>query len=150
MHQIKTQLADFSAAHRVVNGYQGKCRNLHGHNYRTFVTFSASGLDELGFVIDFGDVKALCNDWVQDNWDHSIIIASNDQPLLEFASLQKQDHYIIPGNRNTTVEVLAQHLFEIMSPRIEQELIPKNESLRLVEIEMWETQNSCARYVNTA
>ncbi|MCB1827642.1 MAG: 6-carboxytetrahydropterin synthase [Coxiellaceae bacterium] len=146
MHQIKTELAEFSAAHRLIKGYQGKCRHLHGHNYRIFVTFSAAQLDEFDFVVDFGDVKELCNQWVQDNWDHSVIISSDDEELLQFARAHQQHHYVIPNGLNTTVEVLAKTLFTLMAPLVKERISEKNPTISLTEVEIWETKHSCARY----
>lgn len=146
MHQIKTQLAEFSAAHRLIKGYQGVCQHLHGHNYRVFLTFSATEYDEFDFVVDFSDVKSVCNQWVKDHWDHAMIISSDDAPLLQFAQENQQRHYVIPDGKNSTVEVLSHHLFELLSPEVEQKLAAKNKTLRLTEVEIWETQKSCGRF----
>ena len=56
---------DISCGHRVV-GHENKCKFLHGHNYRFhFKIASASGLDEVGRVMDFGVIKSkLCN-WLE-------------------------------------------------------------------------------------
>ena len=47
-----TRRIQFCAGHRVM-GHEGKCRNLHGHNYVVFVTAQADELDSVGRVIDF-------------------------------------------------------------------------------------------------
>ncbi len=47
-----TRRIEFDAAHRVMR-HEGKCKHLHGHRYALEATFSASGLDALGRVIDF-------------------------------------------------------------------------------------------------
>ena len=146
MHQIKTQLRDFSAAHRLIKDYQGKCRHLHGHDYRVFLTFSSPELDHHDFVTDFSDIKALCCQWVTDNWDHGTLISSNDVPLLEFVRSNNQKHFIFEDGSNTTVEVLSHHLYKILNPMIEENLTKKNAGIKLVEVEIWETQNACARY----
>ncbi|MBX9706042.1 MAG: 6-carboxytetrahydropterin synthase, partial [Gammaproteobacteria bacterium] len=38
MYVIKKQLDTFSAAHRLTKGYQGKCKDLHGHDYQVEIT----------------------------------------------------------------------------------------------------------------
>lgn len=146
MHQIKTQLSEFSAAHRLIKDYVGKCRSLHGHNYRAFLTFSTDTLDHNGFVTDFSEVKKVCNSWVDDHWDHAILICSEDTPLLEFAQQNDQKHYIFPNGDNTTVEVLSHHLFQTLNPMVETTLSRLNPGLMLTEVEIWETHSACARF----
>lgn len=46
----------FSAAHEI-RGHTGLCCKLHGHNYRVVVHLAGSELDQLGMLIDYGDVK---------------------------------------------------------------------------------------------
>ncbi len=46
---------EISSAHRIKN-YNGKCRNLHGHNYFVIVEIDSENLDENGFVIDFAKI----------------------------------------------------------------------------------------------
>lgn len=45
----------FDAAHRIL-GHAGKCGYLRAHSYRLEVTVTATGLDELGMVMDFDDL----------------------------------------------------------------------------------------------
>ena len=48
----------FAAAHNL-RGYEGNCENLHGHNWKVDVRITSDGLDELGMVVDFRDVKRM-------------------------------------------------------------------------------------------
>ena len=48
----------FAAGHALRN-YQGKCENVHGHNYRVQVTLEGEELDAIGLLVDFVDVKKL-------------------------------------------------------------------------------------------
>lgn len=63
------------AAHRVV-GHQGKCARLHGHSYAWQVTVRSSGLNEVGFVVDFAVIKDVLN-----AWDHRTLLWEDD-PLV--------------------------------------------------------------------
>ena len=47
----------FSAAHRLV-GYNGACANVHGHNWEVEIFVRGPGLNPLGMLIDFRDIKA--------------------------------------------------------------------------------------------
>lgn len=76
-----TKIFHFEAAH-ALNGYDGKCRNIHGHSYEMRVTVKGMPLDEPGnpkngMVIDFHDLKAIVNQEVVERLDHSFIIGSN-------------------------------------------------------------------------
>ena len=48
----------FSAGHTLSN-YDGKCANLHGHNYRCLVTLEGVPNFETDMLIDFGDSRAI-------------------------------------------------------------------------------------------
>ena len=77
---------DFSCGHRVV-GHENKCRLLHGHNYR--VTFECAGeLDSVGRVLDFGVIKTRLCQWLEENWDHRLLLWEEDplRPAIEEAA----------------------------------------------------------------
>ncbi|WP_282154990.1 6-carboxytetrahydropterin synthase QueD [Cytobacillus gottheilii] len=58
----------FDAAHHL-HCYEGKCKNLHGHTYK--VVFGISGfVDEVGLVIDFGDIKEIWKEEIEIYLDH--------------------------------------------------------------------------------
>lgn len=76
-----TKIFHFEAAH-ALNGYDGKCRNIHGHSYELRVTVKGMPLDEPGnpkngMVIDFHDLKQIVNQEVVDKFDHAFIIGNN-------------------------------------------------------------------------
>ncbi len=48
--------ADFSAAH-CLNGYEGNCSRVHGHNWTVTLFLKCGGLDEIGIGIDFRKIK---------------------------------------------------------------------------------------------
>ena len=55
MYDLTVKL-EFSAAHRLL-GYQGKCEELHGHNWKVEVTVRSRELDKIGMVVDFKILK---------------------------------------------------------------------------------------------
>ncbi|MHB0936964.1 MAG: 6-carboxytetrahydropterin synthase QueD [Armatimonadota bacterium] len=61
----------FSAAHEI-RGHTGLCCKLHGHNYRVVVHLAGSELNELGMLIDYGDVKHALGQVLQ-QLDHSYL-----------------------------------------------------------------------------
>ena len=48
---------DFAAAH-FLRDYNGKCENLHGHNYKVYVHVEGRTLDEGGMLLDFSFLKS--------------------------------------------------------------------------------------------
>ena len=142
MYQIKKQLKQFSAAHRLIKGYQGKCRNLHGHNYAVSVLFASDRLDQYDFVIDFDDISRLCDRWVHDNWDHSALISEDDKALLEFCITEKQKYYLVPNGKNTTVEALAEHLLQQLQILLSQE--KRCQHLKILQVEIAESATAKA------
>lgn len=76
-----TRYHDISCGHRVA-GHEGKCRSLHGHNYRVHFTCSAPQLDSLGRVVDFGVIKSRLCQWLELEWDHKFLLWDED-PLRQ-------------------------------------------------------------------
>lgn len=61
---------EFSAAHSLPTLPIGHpCRRQHGHNYRVEVAVQASGLDDHGMVVDFGEIDVI-SDEVRRLFDH--------------------------------------------------------------------------------
>ena len=75
---------DFCMGHRVV-GHEGKCKHLHGHNYRIHFHCVADELDEVGRVIDFSDIKRILCEWIEENWDHKFMAWVDDPIILAIA-----------------------------------------------------------------
>ena len=99
--------------HRVV-GHESKCRHLHGHNYRIHFTCTATQLDELGRVIDFGVIKELLCMWLEEHWDHKMMIYDEDPLLPSLRELVPEDLVVVPFN--PTAEAMAQYLVETVAP----------------------------------
>ncbi|GAB1406161.1 6-carboxytetrahydropterin synthase QueD [Thermomonas brevis] len=87
------------AAHRLPNVPAGhKCARLHGHSFRIELHLRGEPDPELGWVMDFAELKAAFQP-VYDRLDH---------------------HYLndIPGLENPTSERLAAWLWEQVKPRV--------------------------------
>lgn len=77
-----TRRLEIDAGHRLLK-HDGKCKNYHGHRYVVEVSCYAPTLDACGRVIDFSVIKAVFGQWLDDNWDHGMILQSGD-PLIDF------------------------------------------------------------------
>ncbi len=78
-----TKEFSFESAH-ALDGYDGLCREIHGHSYRLFVTIKGEpscdeGDSKLGMVMDFGDLKRIVNSEIVDRLDHSFVLRNSEQ-----------------------------------------------------------------------
>ncbi|MEI6681291.1 MAG: 6-carboxytetrahydropterin synthase [Bacteroidota bacterium] len=79
MNQIRvTKEFRFEAAH-ALKGYDGPCRNIHGHSYELSVTVIGTPETDrqstkLGMVMDFGDLKKLIKKQIVDPFDHALLL----------------------------------------------------------------------------
>ena len=129
---------DISMGHRVV-GHESTCRHLHGHNYRIHFVCSASELDPLGRVIDFSEIRDRLCMWLEEYWDHRMMIWSEDPLLPELQRLVPGDLCIVPFN--PTAEQIAIHLVSVVGP---EQL--KGSGITLLECRVEETRKCSAAY----
>jgi len=131
------------AGHRLHN-HDGKCKNLHGHRYIFHVFITGPELDEVGRMIDFASIKSLVGNWLDDNWDHGMIIWEKDPKAFLWnredgcGHLADQKHFFLPTN--PTAENLSHYLKDVA-----QQIITRIHSeLKVVRITCEETENCAA------
>ena len=107
---------DISCGHRVY-GHESKCAHLHGHNYRIHFTVQAdhNQLDLIGRVLDFSVIKSRLCMWLENWWDHKMLIWENDPIGLELCDIDPDG--IVLVSFNPTAENMAQHLVEVIGPQ---------------------------------
>ena len=71
----------FEMAHALY-GYDGLCKNIHGHSYRLWVTIRGEVRHEKahqkdGMVMDFDILKSFVNPDIIDKYDHSLVLNAN-------------------------------------------------------------------------
>ena len=137
-----TKIFHFEAAH-ALNGYDGKCRNIHGHSYELRVTVKGMPLNEPGnpkngMVIDFHDLKQIVNQEVVEKLDHSFIIGNN-MPK-DFVEITKKnfDKVVELPYQPTTENMLAD-----FAERIKKNL-PQH--VELYSVTLQETRDSIAEW----
>ena len=122
----------FCYGHRLLN-YSGKCRNLHGHNGKAVITLESAGLDPLGMVTDFSELKRLIGTWINETLDHKLILHKND-PLIP--ELNRLGELFVVMDTNPTAENIAKMIYD-------RTVVQK---LPVVEVTLWETETSFATY----
>ena len=138
-----TKHFDFESAHALY-GYDGKCKNIHGHSYHLYVTVIGMPVEDPespknGMVMDFGDLKRIVKKEIVDIFDHSVVFNANS-PHKELANTIKDNaHRIILVPYQPTSENM---LFDF-AERIKVYL-PSNVSLH--SLKLYETANSYAEW----
>jgi len=138
-----TKKFSFEAGHALY-GYDGKCKNLHGHSYHLFVTVIGTPISnksnvKFGMVIDFGDLKKIVKEEIVDVFDHTMIFNKNT-PHLELANdLKDQGHDIILVDYQPTTEMMIIDFAKKISDRL-----PKN--IKLHSLKLQETATSFAEW----
>ena len=142
-----TRYHDISCGHRV-HGHESKCRHLHGHNYRIHFTCQAQphifATDNIGRVIDFGEIKAKLCMWVENNWDHKFLAWEHDTVMQTLQHLSARSDEMTQADDkmfyeslvfvpfNPTAENMAKFLVEVVGP---QQLAGTGVTLVRVDIE---------------
>ncbi len=130
----------FCAGHRLLN-HEGKCANLHGHNYLVEFHVSGNEIDELGRVVDFSVLNRLFKGWIDENWDHGFILWDKDENAIDAMRQVKPNRiYLMPYN--PTAENMARYLLNEISPGLINSI--KGYDLRCTKVVVWETENSSA------
>ena len=137
MYILKTE-ASFDSAH-FLNGYQGKCGNIHGHRWRIIAAICDDHLaecgNEKGMVVDFKDLKAALKNEA-DELDHAMIIEKNSLRPELFDMLCESGFKIISLDFTPTAENMSKYFYDRLKKR----------GYRVKEITVYETPNNCAVY----
>lgn len=137
--QSCTRRIHFCYGHRVMN-HESKCATLHGHNGVIFIHASPiEGLDELGRVIDFSVLKEKIGSWVDEHWDHTMILYKEDVETIALVEKAPQFKKTFILNKNPTAENLANHLLWDVCPKL-----LKGSGVIVHKVTFWETENCFA------
>ena len=130
MYEVRVE-ADFSAAH-FLKDYNGKCENLHGHNYSVFAHAKGKRLNGGGMLLDFTKLKSALRTACKE---------------LDHTNLNDKDIFM----QNPSAERIAKYIFDRIIDILKAENIDltyKNgkEDAYLFQIDVFETATSRARY----
>ncbi len=138
-----TKQFTFETGHALY-GYDGKCKNVHGHSYKLSVTVIGSPIEDtshvkLGMVIDFGDLKAIVKEEIVDPFDHATVFNKNT-PHIELAQeLIGRGHKVILADYQPTSENMVLDFAEKIRLRL-----PEN--VHLHSLRLQETETSYAEW----
>jgi 6-pyruvoyltetrahydropterin/6-carboxytetrahydropterin synthase len=115
----------FAAGH-ALRGYQGKCENVHGHNYKVQVTVAGEKLNATGLLIDFVDLRAALRD-LAERLDHRFM---NDIPPFD------------------TINPSAENMAKYFADGLDAQVRPHG--VRVAAVRVWETETTSATYIPSA
>ena len=136
--QSASRKIHFCYGHRVMN-HESKCATLHGHNGVVWIHVTpVADLDALGRVIDFSVIKTVIGDWIDKNWDHTMIVFKDDLKTIELLKEAPSYKEIFVLDKNPTAENLAHFLLWEVCPQL-----LKGRGIIAHKIVFWETENCC-------
>ncbi|NRD18710.1 6-carboxytetrahydropterin synthase [Winogradskyella eckloniae] len=138
-----TKQFSFETGHALY-GYDGKCKNVHGHSYHLNVTVIGQPISDTnhvkyGMVIDFGDLKKIVKEEIVDVFDHATVFNKNT-PHVELAKeLAARDHNVLLVDYQPTSEMMVIDFAEKIKKRLP-------ETIKLHALKLSETTSSFAEW----
>ncbi len=138
-----TKQFSFETGHALY-GYDGKCKNVHGHSYRLDVTVIGNPITDAsnvkyGMVIDFSDLKKIAKEEIVDVFDHATVFNKNT-PHVELArELKSRGHNVLLVDYQPTSEMMVIDFAEKIKRRL-----PEN--IKLHSLKLQETATSFAEW----
>jgi len=138
--QYITRKGSFDSGHRVMNERM-KCFNIHGHTYLYELKFEFNEMEEIGYAIDFKEIKRVGCQWIDDILDHGMILNPQDTALIETTKSYGSKLWLMSLNGeeaycNPSVENIAKEVFLAMMV-----LFEPYKNLRIHEVVIYETPN---------
>lgn len=144
MNKIRiTKQFSFETGHALY-GYDGKCKNVHGHSYKLSVTvIGCPILDnnnvKFGMVIDFSDLKKIVQEEIVNQFDHATVFNGNT-PHIDLANeLKTRGHHVIVVDYQPTSENMVIDFAEKIKRRLPQ-------NINLFSLKLQETESSFAEW----
>ena len=138
-----TKQFNFETGHALY-GYDGKCKNVHGHSYKLSVTVSGKPISDstnvkFGMVIDFSDLKKIVNEEIVDIFDHATVFNKNT-PHVELAKeLIDRGHHVLLADYQPTSEMMVLDFANKIKTRLP-------EGISLFALKLRETETSFAEW----
>ena len=137
-----TKEFSFEAAH-ALGGYDGPCREIHGHSYRLFVTVKGEPSTDpenpqQGMVMDFGVLKKFVSEQIISHFDHALVLRSTADEALRKLLAEQFDNLIVVDYQPT-----CENMLDDFSRRISARL---PEGIVLHSLRLHETASSYAEW----
>lgn len=138
--QTVTRKCEIDAGHRVMNERM-KCFNNHGHRYVFELVFGFETIQEIGYQIDFKEIKRVGCQWIDDMLDHGFLANPKDEVMIKACKDLQSKLWLMSLNGkgeycNPTAENISKEVFLAM-----QILFENYESLWIEKVICYETPN---------
>jgi 6-pyruvoyltetrahydropterin/6-carboxytetrahydropterin synthase len=138
-----TKQFTFETGHALY-GYDGKCKNVHGHSYKLSVTVIGQPITDTanvkyGMVIDFGDLKHIVKEEIVDIFDHATVFNKNTPHVELAAELSTRGHHVILVDYQPTSENMVIDFAGKIKSRLPQ-------GIKLHSLKLQETETSYAEW----
>lgn len=135
-----TKEFDFETAH-ALDGYNGKCKDIHGHSYHLTVTVKGEVIDDNtdpkdGMVIDFKDLKSIIKTEIEPIFDHRLILRDTSR----FKGIEKINDRVRYVPYQPTCENMLLEIVDIF-----KRFLP--ETIHLCKVSLRETANSYSEWL---
>jgi 6-pyruvoyltetrahydropterin/6-carboxytetrahydropterin synthase len=141
-----TKKFNFETGHALY-GYDGKCKNVHGHSYKLSVTVIGQPIADAtevkyGMVIDFSDLKKIVTEEIVDVFDHATVFNKNT-PHVELAKeLSDRGHHVILVDYQPTSEMMVIDFAQKIKNRLPA-------TVQLFSLKLQETETSFAEWFSS-
>lgn len=138
-----TKQFSFETGHALY-GYDGKCKNVHGHSYKLSVTVIGKPIlnredVKFGMVIDFTDLKKIVKEEIVDQFDHATVF-NETTPHIELAKeLKNRGHHVILVDYQPTSENMVIDFAQRIKNRLPN-------GIALFSLKLQETDSSFAEW----
>ena len=133
----------FAAAH-VLSGYDGKCRNLHGHTYHVEAVASSVEFNRMGMLVDFNIFKCVLHD-VLEEYDHAFLCGNTassrdvDRQIWDLCEINGLKTKFIKLGYSTTENIAKQ-----IKRELEEALKKENANYFVVSVKVSESDKTYA------
>jgi len=138
-----TKQFSFETGHALY-GYDGKCKNVHGHSYKLSVTVIGTPISDrnnvkFGMVIDFSDLKKIVEEEIVDQFDHATVFNQTTPHVSLAKELSDRGHHVILVDYQPTSENMVIDFAQKIKNRLP-------ESIQLHSLKLQETDSSFAEW----
>lgn len=137
MYYLKTEQS-FDAAH-FLKGYEGVCKNLHGHRWRVIIKVQSVSLHTdqqvRGMIVDFTQLKKDLKE-VTDYFDHSLIVEKNTMKGSTVQAMQEEGFRLAEVEFRPTAENFSRYFYDKLTDR----------GYQVKSAAVYETPTNCASY----
>ena len=138
-----TKQFSFETGHALY-GYDGKCKNVHGHSYKLSVTVIGQPISDntnvkFGMVIDFSDLKKIVKEEIVDIFDHATVFNQNTPHIELAAELKNRGHHVILVDYQPTSENMVTDFAQKIKNRLPADI-------QLHSLKLQETDTSFAEW----